>query len=103
MDERETIHTLEAIRTFWPIVYAICGAAIMFVVWLVRLEGKNRANYEKISQVEKTQETEGHRIAGAIEKMSETQSKMAESLSDMRATLSGVVGYERGREEASTK
>lgn len=55
MNERETIHTLEAIRTFWPIVYAICGAAIAFVVWLVRLEGKNRANYEKISQVKKTQ------------------------------------------------
>ena len=42
-------------------------------------------------------------MAKAIETMSETQSKMAESLSDMRATLSGIVGYERGKEEAAER
>ena len=49
------------------------------------------------------QETEGHRMAKAIETMSDTQSKMAESLSDMRATLSGIVGYERGKEESAKR
>jgi hypothetical protein len=91
---------LEIIRTFWPILYAIAGGAIFLCVWLIRLEGKQKSNHEKIVQVEKMQETEGHRIAKAIETMSDTQSKMAESLSDMRSTLSGIVGYERGREEA---
>ena len=49
------------------------------------------------------QETEGHRMAEAIKTMSDTQSKMAESLSDMRATLSGIVGYERGKEESAKR
>lgn len=91
---------LEIIRTFWPIIYAVAGAAIAFVVWLIRLEGKQKSNHEKIVQVEKMQETEGHRIAKAIETMSDTQSKMAESLSDMRTTLAGIVGYEKGAQEA---
>jgi hypothetical protein len=94
------VSELEIIRTFWPILYAIAGGAIFLCVWLIRLEGKQKSNHEKIVQVEKMQETEGHRIAKAIEQMSDTQSKMAESLSDMRSTLSGIVGYERGREEA---
>jgi hypothetical protein len=51
----------------------------------------------------KLNDTMGHRIAKAIETMSDTQSKMAESLSDMRATLSGIVGYERGREESAKR
>lgn len=98
-----TVSELEIIRTFWPIIYAISAAALAFVVWLIRLEGKQKSNHEKIVQVEKMQETEGHRIAKAIETMSDTQSKMAESLSDMRATLSGIVGYERGKEEAAKR
>jgi predicted NAD-dependent protein-ADP-ribosyltransferase YbiA (DUF1768 family) len=99
-EQMNTVPELEVIRTFWPIIYTVVGAAIAFVVWLIRLEGKQKSNHEKIVQVEKMQETEGHRIAKAIEQMSDTQSKMAESLSDMRSTLSGIVGYERGREEA---
>lgn len=96
-------HALEAIRTFWPIIYAIAVGAVAFTVWLIRLEGKNRSNYEKILQVEKTQETEGHRMASAIEEMSDTQTKMADAISDMRVTLSGIVGYERGKEETAAK
>ena len=92
-----TASELEIIRTFWPIVYAISTAALAFVVWLIRLEGKQKSNHEKIVQVEKMQETEGHRMAKAIETMSDTQSKMADSLSDMRATLSGIVGYDGGK------
>ena len=80
-----------------------CALPISFVVWLIRLEGKQKSNHEKIVQVEEMQETEGHRMAKAIETMSDTQSKMAESLSDMRATLSGIVGYERGKEEAAER
>ena len=52
---------LEIIRTFWPIIYAVAAAALVFVVWLIRLEGKQKSNHEKIVQVEKMQETEGHR------------------------------------------
>ena len=98
-----TVSDLEIIRTFWPIIYAVAAAALAFVAWLIRLEGKQKSNHEKIVQVEKMQETEGHRIAKAIETMSDTQSKMAESLSDMRATLSGIVGYERGKDEAAKR
>ena len=98
-----TASDLEIIRTFWPILYAIAGGAIFLCVWLIRLEGKQKSNHEKIVQVEKIQETEGHRMAKAIETMSDTQSKMAESLSDMRATLSGIVGYERGKEESAKR
>ena len=98
-----TASELEIIRTFWPILYAIAGGALFLCVWLIRLEGKQKSNHEKIVQVEKMQETEGVRIAKAIETMSETQTKMAESLSDMRATLSGIVGYERGKEEAAER
>ena len=72
-----TASELENIRTFWPILYAIAGGALFLCVWLIRLEGKQKSNHEKIVQVEKMQETEGHRMAKAIETMSETQTKMA--------------------------
>ena len=39
---------LEIIRTFWPIIYAVAAAALAFVVWLIRLEGKQKSNHEKI-------------------------------------------------------
>ena len=64
---------LEIIRTFWPIIYTVAGGAIAFIVWLIRLEGKQKSNHEKIVQVEKMQETEGHRMAKAIETMSDTK------------------------------
>ena len=48
---------LEIIRTFWPIIYAVAAAALAFVAWLIRLEGKQKSNHEKIVQVEKMQET----------------------------------------------
>lgn len=86
----------ELLFKLWPVftwLATLTGGALIFAL---RVEGR-------VDHIEKTQETEGHRIAGAIEKMSETQSKMAESLSDMRATLSGIVGYERGREESAKR
>lgn len=73
----------------------IC-AAVSFIVWLIRLEGK-------VKHVEKVQETEGQRIATAIDRMSVTQEKMADNISDMRTTLAGVVGYEKGAQEARSK
>lgn len=63
------------------------------IVWLIRLEGK-------VKQVEKTQTTEGTRLVSAMEKMGEKQDKMAEMMSEMRTTLAGVVGYEKGASEA---
>ena len=82
----------DIIQSNWP---QILGA-VAAIVYALRVEGR-------LNHVEKVQETEGARIAKAIETMSETQSKMAESLSDMRATLSGIVGYERGKEEAAKR
>jgi hypothetical protein len=63
-------------------------AALSAIVWLIRLEGK-------VKQIERTQETEGERLARAVEKMSETQAKMAEQINDMRVTLASVTGYEK--------
>ena len=82
----------EIIQSNWP---QIC-AAVAAIVYVLRVEGR-------LNHVEKVQETEGARIAKAIEAMSETQTKMADSLSDMRATLSGIVGYERGKEESAKR
>lgn len=38
-------------------------------------------------------------MAKAMEKMGETQEKMADAISEMRTTLAGIVGYEKGRED----
>lgn len=42
-------------------------------------------------------------IAEAIEKMSDTQEKMSEVIGEMRTTLAGVVGYEKGASDARIK
>lgn len=77
------------------IIIAATGA-ITFIVWLIRLEGK-------VKHIEKVQETDGERIGKSIDKMSETQTKMAETMNEMRTTLAGVVGYEKGAEEARAR
>lgn len=74
------------------IITAATGA-ITFIVWLIRLEGK-------VKHIEKVQETDGERIGKAIDKMAETQNKMADTINEMRTTLAGVVGYEKGTQEA---
>jgi len=38
-----------------------------------------------------------------MDKMSITQEKMSEAINEMRTTLAGVVGYEKGAQEARTK
>lgn len=77
------------------IIIAATGA-ITFIVWLIRLEGK-------VKHIEKVQETDGERIGKAIDKMSDTQTKMAETINEMRTTLAGVVGYEKGAQEVRSK
>lgn len=84
--------TEQFIKDYWAVFAALVGG----VVWLIRLEGKVKA-------VERTQETEGERLATAIEKMSTTQDKMADTITEMRTILAGVVGYEKGAQEARTK
>lgn len=83
------ITTEQLIKDYWPVFAAGIGG----IIWLIRLEGK-------VKSVEKTQQTEGQRLATAIEKMSITQDKMADTIGEMRTTLAGVVGYEKGAQEA---
>lgn len=81
--------TEQILATYWPYLLAAAGG----IIWLIRLEGK-------VKQVEKTQTTEGTRLVAAMEKMGEKQDKMADVMSEMRTTLAGVVGYEKGASEA---
>lgn len=81
--------TEQLFQQYWPYLVSAAGG----IVWLIRLEGK-------VKQVEKTQTTEGTRLVAAMEKMGEKQDKMAEMMSEMRTTLAGVVGYEKGASEA---
>ena len=81
--------TEQLIKDYWPVFAAGVGG----IIWLIRLEGK-------VKSVERTQQTEGTRLVASMEKMSNTQDKMADTISEMRTTLAGVVGYEKGAQEA---
>ncbi len=85
---------LDIIKTLWPIITAIAALAGGVMIWALRTEGR-------LNHVEKTQVTEGERMARAMEKMGDTQEKMAEAISEMRTTLASIVGYEKGREDRS--
>ena len=82
----------ELLKTYWAQV----AAAVAAVVYILRVEGR-------LNHVEKVQETEGARMVAAMDKMSGTQEKMSEAINEMRTTLAGVVGYEKGAQEARTK
>ena len=86
----------ELLFKLWPVLTWLATITGGMLIFALRVEGR-------VNHIEKTQETEGQRLAGAIEKMSETQSRMAESISDMRATLAEIVGYERGKIEAAKR
>lgn len=77
------------IKDYWPVFAAGIGG----IIWLIRLEGK-------VKSVERTQQAEGTRLVASMEKMSNTQDKMADTISEMRTTLAGMVGYEKGAQEA---
>lgn len=79
----------QIIKDYWPVFAAGIGG----IIWLIRLEGK-------VKTVERTQQTEGMRLVASMEKMSATQDKMADTINEMRTTLAGVVGYEKGAQEA---
>ena len=81
--------TEQLIKDYWTIIAAGVGG----IIWLIRLEGK-------VKSVERTQQTEGTLLVASMEKMSNTQDKMADTISEMRTTLAGVVGYEKGAQEA---
>lgn len=80
--------TEQLIKDYWPVFAAGIGG----IIWLIRLEGK-------VKTVERTQQTEGTRLVASMEKMSATQDKMADTINEMRTTLAGVVGYEKGAQE----
>lgn len=82
----------ELLKTYWQQISMIVAA----VVYALRVEGR-------LNHVEKVQETDGARMLGAMDKMSQTQEKMSEAINEMRTTLAGVVGYEKGAQEARTK
>jgi len=78
------------------IIGAAAASYTPFVVWLLRLEGK-------VKHIEKVQETEGARMVAAMDKMSSALDKMSDTQSEMRTTLAGIVGYEKGAQEARSK
>lgn len=80
------------LKNYWSYLLA----ATTVCVWLIRLEGK-------VDYIEKIQDTEGKRMANAIEKMAATQDRMSEQISEMRSALSGVVGYEKAAYDARSK
>ncbi len=82
----------ELLKTYWQQISMIVAA----VVYALRVEGR-------LNHVEKVQETDGARMLGAMDKMSQTQEKMSEAINEMRTTLAGVVGYEKGAQEARAK
>jgi len=82
----------ELIQTHWPQI----AAAVAALVYVIRVEGR-------LNHVEKVQATEGARMIAAMDKMSTTQEKMSEAINEMRTTLAGVVGYEKGAQEARAK
>ena len=82
----------ELLKNYWPQFTAAATA----VVYALRVEGR-------LNHVEKVQETEGARMVAAMDKMSGTQETMSEAINQMRTTLAGVVGYEKGAQEARSK
>jgi hypothetical protein len=86
----------ELLFKLWPVFVWLVTITAGALVYVLRIEG--RVNY-----IEKTQTTDGTRLANAFDKLSDSQSKMADTISDMRVTLSGIVGYERGREETGKR
>ena len=86
----------ELLFKLWPVFTWLATITGGMLIFALRQEGR-------VNHIEKIQETEGQRLAEAMEKMVETQARMAESISDMRATLSGIVGYERGKEDAQKR
>ena len=80
------------LKKYWTYV----AAGITVCVWLIRLEGK-------VEYIERIQDTEGQRMATAMEKMVVTQEKMSQQINEMRTELASVAGYEKGAQEARTK
>ena len=88
--------TEQIIKDYWPVFAASVGV----VVWLIRGEGKQKATEKRVDALYEMHKSESVRLVQAMDKMSLTQEKMAETIGEMRTTLSGVVGYEKGAQEA---
>lgn len=88
--------TEQLIKDFWPII----ATGVALTVWLIRGEGKQKATDKRVDALYEMHKTESVRLVQAMDKMSLTQDKMADTISEMRTTLAGVVGYEKGAQEA---
>lgn len=91
--------TEQIFKDYWPVFAAAMGG----VVWLIRLEGKQKQTDKNVDNLTEMHKSESGRLVIAIDKMAATQEKMAEQLNEMRTTLAGVVGYEKGAQEARAK
>ena len=78
---------------YWPLLVTAGTLGSGGIIWLIRLEGK-------VKQVERTQTTDGARMAKAIDKMADAGERMADRIGQMETTLAGIVGYEKGANEA---
>lgn len=91
--------TEQFIKDYW----AVIAAVISIIVWLIRGEGKQKATAKRVDALYDMHKSESVRLVQAMDKMSNTQDKMADQMNEMRTTLAGVVGYEKGAQEARTK
>lgn len=78
---------------YWPLLVTAVTLGSGGIIWLIRLEGK-------VKQVERTQETEGKHMAEAIKDMAVTQKEMSQTMKQMELTLTSIVAYEKGANEA---
>lgn len=88
--------TEQLFKDYWPHI----ASTIALIVWAVRVEGRQRATDKRVDLVQDMHKTESGRLVTAIERMAATQEAMGEKINEMRTTLAGVVGYEKGAQEA---
>lgn len=76
---------MKEVLQYWPIVLAIIG----FIVWLVRLETKVKANSDSICDLKKENEDYLKELKGKMEALTETTNKIEKSLIRVIAYLEG--------------
>lgn len=91
--------TEQLFKDYWHIIAAMLTA----IVWALRAEGKQKATDKRVDALYEMHKSESVRLVQAMDKMSATQDKMADTIADMRTTLAGIVGYEKGAQEARAK
>jgi hypothetical protein len=85
------------LQTYWPYLAAAFGG----VVWLIRLEGKQKQTEKNVDTLTDMHKSESTRLLAAMDKMAIAQEKTSEQIANMRETLAAIVAYEKGAHEAT--